>query len=132
MYSHPQQREGRHSLPPCSCNCCYSGTMNKKKKKTQSVNDFQWIEWATPFSQQTSVTHTNCHILNICINPFLHLHSRILPLCCYCYSLRSMREAWPIQASVMRICSGYSALMGWQLRICLHHKAKYQDAVAGY
>lgn len=35
LYSHRQGRAGRHWPPPCSCSCCYSGTVKGKKKKAQ-------------------------------------------------------------------------------------------------
>lgn len=71
-----------------------------------------------------------------CLPTELTLFSTCTSAFCHSAIIVTWREACerprPIQAKVMRICSGYSALMGWQLRICLHHKAKYQDAVAGY
>lgn len=36
LYSHHQGRAGRHWPPPCSCSCCYSGTVKEKKKSTMS------------------------------------------------------------------------------------------------
>lgn len=36
LYSRHQGRAGRHWPPPCSCSCCYSGTVKEKKKSTMS------------------------------------------------------------------------------------------------
>lgn len=98
----------------------------------------------TPVKAQvlSSIIMDTCHS-NTLGSQCLHTHTLLTPFFRTCTSIscpsaiietrgEACERPGPIQSRVMRICSGHSALMGSQLKLRLHHKAKYRDAVAGY
>ena len=130
-YSHHQQRAGHRWPPPCSCSCCYSGTANedrqKKEENTMSVQIISNSGSLLPlFITDTCHSHRWVTLLARSlfthrVNPLFFCHPAIILR----HDERHVRGVGRFKnPGVMRIWSGYSALMGWQLRICLHHKSQ--------